>query len=336
MSKPLTTSFALAAVAAAWFGAAANAVSQETAVLRGAVRSTNGVTVVNARVSLVAGVKDTTLRTNANGNYAVVLPVGRIRVAVTMIGYQPFEQEVFTTGDTTFDVVMHAVPQQVAGVDVRESWIGIRGVVGDEETMKPLAGVQVRSIKRNIRVFTDSLGRFEFSLPKAERTSLQLTLDNYKSRPAMVSLEETKSANITVLLTRGTDPNHMKHTLLDLDRRLGWGGMGMFVANAEILTRHGAQTLAEGLLESGMLARKGLVPPPDTFCVFVDGIARPDIQPQSIPVAGVDFVEVWGVNTDDTGTFAARWPGRTCRPQRAGSRRADGPWLGVWMKAQRD
>lgn len=330
MTKSRATLLAFAL--SAFVGVAVNAVSQETGVLSGVVRSANGTTISSARITIRAGTRDTTVRSNSAGFYAVVIPVGEARVVVRMIGYQPYEQTVSTRGDFKFDIVLQATAQQLAGVEVRDEWIGIRGIVGDDRTMTPLAGVTVRFAKRNITVVTDSLGRFTMSLPRAERTTLALSLNDYLTRPAVVSFDNVKSVEATFLLTRGKDPKHLKSTLIDLDRRLGWGGIGMFVADAGVLTKYGAPTLADGLRESGLYARKGLIPPPDSFCVFVDGVPRPDLQPIRIPMAGVDFVEVWGMNTEDTGTLSSRWPGKFCNPQQFGSRRTDGPWLSVWMK----
>lgn len=301
-------------------------------MLSGVVRSANGASIASARITIRAGTRDTTVRSNNVGFYAVVVPVGETRVLARMIGYQPLEQTFSTKGDYKFDIVMQTTAQQLAGVEVRDEWIGIRGIVGDDGTMTPLAGVTVRFAKRNITVVTDSLGRFTMSLPRAERTTLALSLTNYRSRPAVVSFDDANSVETTILLTRGNDPKHLKATLIDLDRRLGWGGVGMVVADAGAMSKYGAKTVQEGLLESGLLTRKGIPFTPDKFCIFIDGAPRPDLMVHMIPMAGVDFIEVWSMNTEDTGTLSARWPGKYCQPQTFGSRKSDGPWLSVWMK----
>lgn len=322
----------LAFAITAFAGVSAKAAGQETGALSGVVRSTTGAAIANARITISAGKRDVTVRSNSSGSYATTVPVGEARIVARMIGYQPFEQTISTTGDYKFDIVLQSTAQQIAAIEVREEWIGIRGIVGDDRTMTPLAGVTVRFAKRNITAVTDSLGRFVMSLPRAERTTLALSAPNYLSRPAVVSFDDANSVETTILLARGNDPKHLKSTLIDLDRRLGWGGVGMVVADAGAMTKYGAQTLQEGLLESGLLVRKGIPYTPKTFCIFIDGVPRPDLVPIMIPMAGVDFVEVWSTNTEGTGTLSARWPGKYCQPQTFGSRKSDGPWLSVWMK----
>lgn len=322
----------LACAITALVGVSAEAAAQETGALSGVVRNTTGTVIANARIVINAGKRDVTVRSNSTGDYATTLPVGQARVVARMIGYQPFEQTLSITSDSKFDIVLQSTSQQIAAIEVREKWTGIRGIVGDDRTMTPLAGVTVRFAKRNITAVTDSLGRFMIPLPRPERTTLALSAPNYLSRPAVVSFDDANSVETTILLVPGKDPKHLKSSLIDLDRRLGWGEVGMFVADAGALTKYGAQTLQDGLLESGLLTRNGITYAPDRLCIFIDGAPRPDIKPINIPMAGVDFIEVWSANTEDTGTLSARWPGKYCQPQRFGARRSDGPWLSIWTK----
>jgi hypothetical protein len=102
-----------------------------------------------------------------------------------MLGFMPdsasFE---ILGGDALFSVQLRRLAQQIAEVAVRaDAWIGIRGVVGDEQTMAALAGVQIRSMKRDVRVVTDSLGRFEFPLPKAELSTSSLATRDTSPAP---------------------------------------------------------------------------------------------------------------------------------------------------------
>lgn len=302
--------------------------------MRGTVRSTTGDSIPNARVHARGLGIDTIVRTDFRGRFSVVLPRGRAQLVTTMLGFMPdsasFE---ILGGDALFSVQLRRLAQQIAEVAVRaDAWIGIRGVVGDEQTMAPLAGVQIRSMKRDVRVVTDSLGRFEFPLPKAELSTLQLSHAGYISRPAMSRVQRGDTTSLVLLMKRGEDPKQLRFALSDLSHRMAWAGIGTLVANRAQLTRYGARTLEDGIFRSGLLTQRGiqLTRP---ICLFVNGEAQPNRPLWSIELASVDFIEVWGRNTEQFGSFQARWPGGRCGAA-ATTHRGGGPWVSVWLISQ--
>ncbi|MGV3708718.1 MAG: carboxypeptidase regulatory-like domain-containing protein [Gemmatimonas sp.] len=320
----------LLAVATASNSAIALAQQPERGAISGVVSSPNGTPVSNARVQLRSAGRDTAVRTNDRGFYVIAYPRVSAELTVLMIGYQPARRSVSIEAATTVDVQLTAIPQKLSEVSVRADWIGVRGVVGDDSTMQPLPNVLVRSTKRGISVRTDSLGQFEFSLPKRERVTLQLESEGYLTRPAYVGLDTTNSASVVLLMRHGQDAKHVKQSLVDLGNRLSWGGNRMFVVTRAQLSQQGAQYLGDGLRESGMLARKNML---NNGCLFIDGVPRPGTDFNMVPVTTIDFVEMYEVNADETGTLRSRWPYRGCSPPtRPGAGGPNGPWISVWTR----
>ncbi len=305
--------------------------AQQRELIGGTVRTGAGNPLADVRVQATGAAVDTVVRTDARGTFSVLLPLGTIRVRATMIGYEPAETEVnITSADVRIALTLRALPPQLAAVEARANWVGIRGVVGDESTMMPLPGVTIRSISRDVHVVTDSAGRFSFPLPKSERTTMRLEREGYRTRPAVV-LMQGPSADVVLLMTPGEDPNHLPSALADLSSRMGWGGIGMFVLDQEqMMQRTGNTTLWDGIRNSGMLHQKGILL--THICMFVNGMPRPFLHPRMITLAEVDFVEVWGYNREDTRTFSSRWTGGSCAGGRSPGRRGDGPWISVWLR----
>jgi hypothetical protein len=305
--------------------------AQARELVRGTVRSIAGDSIPNARVRARVEGADTTVRADFRGRFAFLLPRGAAHLTATMLG---FTLRIDVTGaDTLFRLQLKRLVQQIAEVSVRaDAWIGIRGVVGDEQTMEPLAGVLITSMKRDVRVVTDSLGRFSFPLPKAELSSLQLSQAGYVSRPAMLRVKQGDTSSLVLLMRRGEDPTHLRFALSDLSHRMAWAGMGTLVANRTQLSRYGARTLEDGIFRSGLLSQRGIVLT-QPVCLFVNGEAQPNRPLWSIDLASVDFVEVWGRNTEQFGSFQARWPGGRCGAAPT-NQRGGGPWVSVWLLNQ--
>lgn len=307
--------------------------AQERELVRGVVRTVTGDSIPNARVRARVPGTDTTVRTDFRGRFSVVLPRGAAQLTATMLGFAPDSVRIDVTGaDTLFSVQLRRLAQEIAEVKVRaDAWIGIRGVVGDEQTMEPLAGVLIRSMKRDVRVVTDSLGRFSFPLPKAELSSLQLSQAGYISRPAMIRVQRGDTSSLVLLMKRGQDPTYLRFALSDLSHRMAWAGMGTLVANRAQLSRYGAKTLEDGIFRSGLLSERGTpFSERDPICLFVNGEPQPNRRLWSIDLASVDFIEVWGRNTEQFGSLQARWPGGRCGYAPA-TQYGGGPWVSVWL-----
>lgn len=209
LKAALMTIFALESLASRAVGA------QARELVRGTVHSIAGDSIPNARVRARVAGADTTVHTDHRGRFSFVLPRGAALLTATMLGFASDSLPIDVTGaDTLFRLQLRRLAQQIAEVKVRaDAWIGIRGVVGNEQTMEPLAGVLITSMKRDVRVVTDSLGRFSFPLPKAELSSLQLSQAGYVSRPAMIRVQRGDTSALVLLMKRGQDPTYLRFAL---------------------------------------------------------------------------------------------------------------------------
>lgn len=319
---------ALAAVSAAPLGA------QDRELLRGTVRNATGDSLPNARVRAIAVGVDTIVRADFRGRFSLILPRGQAQLTATMLGFRADSMRIDVTGaDTVYGIRLQRLAQQVAEVVVRaERWVGMRGVVGDEATMQPLAGVVITSMKRDVRVVTDSLGRFEFRLPKPERTAVQLSQPGYVSRPAVVTVQRGDTTSLVLLMKRGADPTYIRFALSDLGHRMAWAGIRVLVADRQQLSRRSGKTLEDGLYGGSLLSQRG-IQLGRTICLFVNGEAQPNRPLWSISLADVDFVEVWARNTEQFGSLQARWPGGRCGSAPT-NHKGGGPWVSVWLTNQ--
>ena len=297
--------------------------AQQRGVVNVTVRGDKEELLGDVRVHITAQNVDTTVRTGVKGSFTLILPEGRVHFSLARIGYAPTEVDVMLVNMTVIKMQMRALPQQLSAVNVREDWIGIRGVVGDDSTMEVLKGVTIKSMKRTIELVTDSQGRFEFSLPKRERTSLTLSRDGYLSKPFVVPMDSTNSADVIVLMKRGADPIFMKYAMIDFEHRMGWGGIGMFVMDHDKLSATGELYLDNAIARSGMLIRKGISGTPR---VFLNGQPSNASVLHHIRAADVELVEWWGQGSEATCTFAARWPGGVC------GKSGGGPWVSIWLR----
>lgn len=311
---------ALAGIAAA--GPTAHA--QQRGAVIGTVLSESGQPLSDVRVRITAGKLDTVVRTTVKGTFYVALPEGRAHFSLARIGYAPNDGDVDVVKTVSVQMRLRALPQQLSAVNVREDWIGIRGVVGDDSTMDVLKGVTITSMKRTINLVTDSLGRFEFSLPKRERTSLMLTRSGYRTKPFVVPMDSANSADVIVLMKRGNDPITTKYVMTDLQHRMAWGGVGMFVLDHTKLETTGQTRLIDAIGASGMPIRKGIQL--ELPGVFLDGLPSNSGILFDLKVSEVEIVEVWGKNSDATRSLAARWPGGSIGTG------GGGPWIAVWRR----
>lgn len=298
--------------------------AQQRQTVTGIVRDEAGFPMPDVRVRISAQKLDTILRTGARGSFSVSLPHGPAHFKVTRIGFEAAERDVeIFEQSSRIEFEMRPLPQRLSTMNVREDWVGIRGVVGDDSTMDVLGDVAIKSMKRSIRVVTDSLGRFEFSLPRRELTSMTLTRDGYMSKPFIVPMD-SNSADVVILMQRGRDPIHMKQAVVDMQHRLAFGGIGMFALDNSKLTETGEMYVNAAIMRSGMMTRKNLRM--GTPGVFIDGEPGSELALQRMKVSDVELIEVWEQDADLTRTLSSRMTGGGV------SLKGGGGWIVVWRK----
>lgn len=280
--------------------------AQSRGIVTGAVRATSD-SLPGAHVHATAPGVDTTVRVDARGLYTLVLPYGRAHLRVAMIGYEPLDRDIAVdAAESRVDLTMSALPHQLATLNVRETWIGIHGVIGDSSTMQPLAGVRVTSLRRRKSVVTDSAGRFDIPLSQAEQTMLDLRRDGYQSRAANVVMNKGSAADVVLFMSAGKDPNYLKAALVDLDHRAAWSSQNSFIASRAEFDATNAPNLLDALTTSPLMTRKGFIPT-RYMCLMVDGVPRPGMPLSSVRMADVDFVEVYTDSGDEIGSLSSRF-----------------------------
>lgn len=287
--------------------------AQPRATVSIVVRSEQGDSIPFAHVHATTDATDVTVSANARGRVVLTLPFGRTHFVVSTLGYEALERDIAIDRPTvSTEFVLHESSQKLSGVEVREKWIGIRGGIGDEVTREPIAGAVVAISRGKIRVVTDSFGRFEIPLAKAEGLVLQIARAGYQSKPVRVDVLNNQPTDVVFFLAPGKDPLYMKVALGDLGHRMAATKINAFTANRQQLNKSGAVTLYDAIVSSGLLHKYHLTMG-KTMCLFVNGLARPEFPVSTILVDDVDFIEVYGPKAEVTGTLMSEWPrGKPC------------------------
>lgn len=289
--------------------------AQDRSTVTVAIRAENGDSLPFARVRATARGTDISTSANVRGQAVLSLPVGRVRLAVSTLGYETVEREVtIDQRPQTLQVVLRAIARQLSDVEVRAQWIGIRGGVGDETTHQPLPGAVVTTSRPALRVVTDSNGRFEIPLPKAEAVLLQIERPGYRTRPVRVEVLKDQPTDVVFFLAPGEDPRHMKVALSDLRHRMAMAKINAFTADRNQINQSKGVNLYDAIVSSGLLQKHHLTMG-KSICLFVDGMARPNFPVSTIQVDDVEFIEVYGPRSEMTGTLMAEWPrSQPCTP----------------------
>lgn len=293
-------------------GANAQAETQTRVPVLLTVENARGEAVPGANVRAMARGLDTTVRVNARGRLTLPLPAGLIHFAVSSMGYEVLQQDVeVSSSRKDVQFVLVPVAQQLGAREIREHWIGVRGVIGDVKTRRPIPNAEVMIAQFQRVVRTDGAGRFEIPLPSAAQVVVQISGTGYQTRVTGFGLNENEATDVVFFLTPGKDINGQKNTLRDLQQRLTTTPLRSFVASRQQLSQRGASTVYDALVGSGLLSRMGLRFG-DKVCVLIDGHPVYGFPPTAIALADVDFVEVFGYKSDMGGSLASEWGHHDC------------------------
>ncbi|MEO7996252.1 MAG: carboxypeptidase regulatory-like domain-containing protein [Gemmatimonadaceae bacterium] len=306
--------FAVAALfgIGAQFAAPTSAVAQARGILNAVVRDENGGVLASARVHAMANGVDTTVRANDRGLVTLSLPYGTAQITVSMIGFESLDRDVeIDKANVQTAFVLRTVARQIERMEIRENWIGVRGIVGDNNNRQPIAGAEVMVPQQKKKVLTDSLGRFEIPLSKAGEAVVQVAREGYETRVMGVSLSPSSGTDVVLFLTPGNGPNGQKNRLRDLQQRLTTSSNRSFVAGRDVLAKDGATTIYDAVIASGLLAKNGLkfgAP----VCLLVDGLPRYGFPVSTVRLADIDFIEVFGDGADIGNSLRLAWGKSPC------------------------
>lgn len=295
-----------------------SAAAQQRGVLNATVRDEDGNGLAGARVRILAVGVDTTVRATDRGAISISLPYGAAQVTASNIGYEASDREIEidkATVEATF--TLRTVARQLAAMQVRENWTGVRGIIGDNRNRLPVAGAEVMVPQLKKKVVTDSLGRFEIPLEKSSTVILQVSRKGYDMRVMSFPLNESSGTDVVMFLEPGEDSRKMKFVYRDLQQRLATIGPRSFVADRDMLARDGSMNVYEALTRSGLLQKSGLKFGSET-CLLIDGTPKYGFTASTVRVADIDFIEVYGKDSDIGNSLRTMWGRGQCGIEQTG------------------
>jgi len=277
--------------------------------LSGTVRAADGAPISDVLVRVTRDSLVYVARTDEDGRFLVPsIAAGRYALMAKRIGFEAASADV-SIDDTRvrLDVAMSALTASVDTIRVRGSFTGVTGTVGDFGQMAPLAQATVRVLGGDKPLTTGDDGRFAIELEPGQSYALRVERPGFAPQLMSVELDEGGRVDLAVLLDSATKKVNDRWKWVELDQRLRVNRYAAArVARSELRGTE-AGNLQLALQYAPSIAARGLTIPRRT-CVFVDGVARPQLSVDAVPVSTVEFVEVYARGGDVSGTLATRWP----------------------------
>jgi hypothetical protein len=322
---------AVAAAGLAWVGATVPAAAQKKpkGSVAGRVASVvDGEPVAAALVRLVAGADTFVVRGGDDGRFVVpAVPPGTHLLTAKRIGFDSATITV-TVGETRVRADLELAPRVGAAVPVQVTgaFTGITGTVGDFLRMEPLASATVRVLGGGGPLASDSAGRFAVELEPRRSYAIRVDKPGFAPQLVSVTVDSGRRADFLVLLDPVDRPARDNWKWEEFDQRQRVNRYRATGVSRTELAAQGAQNLLIALQYAPSVVERGLQVTPRA-CLFLDGIARPNLRVDGVPTEPVEFVEVVAHGADVSRTLATRWPsgtGTTCGVTDARRRRTIG------------
>lgn len=280
--------------------------------LTGKLIGPDSLPVAGASVRATQGPRTLLARSNDQGIYRIPeMGEGMWTVAVRGLGFVAVaERLTFDPRGMQRDFQLTRTPTQLDPVLVAARWTGVRGIVGDIRLLRPLDGAKVSVIGGgDAELSTDAEGRFAVPAAPGSEVLLHVERAGYARRLVTATVPADGYIELDVPLDTLRDPKRDWMQVEDLERRLKFATPRATVVGHDEIQRVGSDRLEVALVESGTLARKGIMVGANT-CLFVNGVARPGFPLASVPASEVEFVEVYPAGSDLSNTLNIRWPPR--------------------------
>lgn len=335
---------AATALPGVWSGATLAAQEDSTATIRGSVRIESGLPVAEVLVTATRADEECAagqVLTLSNGGFTLnKLVPGQYTILVRRLGYEPVEATL-AVGEklTRYDAVITPKPALLTFSQLAAGWTGVVGLVGNAETMEPLADARITAMGSKETVTTDAQGRFAIPISDFGAGALRVERDGYKPQLVSFLVGEGDRDAAVVVLDSGDTPKSWASVWTDLNQRAQWGTpRTVRVGRAELMGT-GAGTLI-GAMEQAPTVKASGVMVSRLSCVFVDGLPRPGYPLDAIRTDKVEFVEAYPEGTELSRTLVNRWPpGGACGSAGADiiTRRAiesgtSARWVVVWTR----
>jgi hypothetical protein len=279
------------------------------------------------------------LRSDDRGEFILALPAGRYELTARRLGYQVTVTRV-QMPDRDSTVTIRLAPAAVAlpQVEVNAHLPAVYGAVARYNDLRPLSGARVQLIGSGKSIETDSAGRYRVPLQQPGTYVVRVAKAGYADQ--LLTLQVPDSAiEAAILLDTGTAASPAEALLHEFDERLRWQAHGAAVVAGSNLRRYGGST-SVALGAANDVIRRGLHLGPD-ICLFVDGIARPYLPVDAIPVEAIETVELYTTRGEVTSTLGHEWPpGISCGDGRtkpngkvaAGSDAGTVRYVVIWLR----
>jgi hypothetical protein len=262
---------------------------------------------------------------------------GRATISVRRIGYRPLVRDIEIDGSPA-PIVIEVAPmaQRLAPVRVGAKGEGIYGIVAAWPALQPIAGAKVFVAGAGLSVMTDSAGEYFVALRRPGEYMVRVTAPGFAEDvfPMIVKKDQVEEASRMLDMTNTAPISG--GMWIDFDERLRLRGRNSVLAPGSELRRAGG-SMVQALQSSPSFAQRGLRFSGQA-CVFINGIPRPGMDPDQIPVDNVDAVEVYGDDRFERAVTELRklWGRAPCGSSRVPGTSGGGSgvarWVVVWMK----
>ena len=285
--------------------------AQGPAVVSGVVRDEAGRPIPEALVVIDPDSLSLRTRTSAAGQFRIPgVPNGQYEVRVVRIGYRPHSRMIDVTGrELEITIELRTAPIPLDTVAVRVSRPGLHGVVVTRgisllpHEPRPIRGalVEVLNEPHNARSAAD--GRFSIPQLAIGSHSILVTLDGFGTRLMPVTVPPDGGVDVTVTL----DSLYAEYQFRDEDQTRGIRSRIIRASSpATFVPAHeidpDAPHLLDGLRFANSVISRGVILQNAPACIYVDGVARPDLALHEIPPIDIAGIEVYPANslqTDD-------------------------------------
>ena len=217
---------------------------------------------------------------------------------------------------------------------VAQQGAGLRGLVSDKSTGRPVAGAQIAIVGENLRTFTDSSGRFALAGLPAGETHLTVRAAGFPQRRVAVNLVAAGTIERAIELdstaaTRMAEAQALpevsvtapatraNYRLVDFERRRQLG-RGQFLTESEIV-KSGAYNVADAVKNmrgvvydcgggAGCYIHMARAPMRCLPEFIVDGHEMNDFGPHT-PIRDIIGLELYTGPTEVPGEYAGRFAG---------------------------
>jgi hypothetical protein len=326
----------------------ASTASGQSSWVRGVVRdSATGRQLGGAIVELRWGPVRRAAQSDNDGEFQVgPVPPNHYRLIVRRLGFRAIERD-FPIGAKDTSLVLSLIPiaRDLDTVQVRAALMGIYGVVGTAEGLRPLAGARIEVLGEKRGMLTDTAGAFFVPIERTGVHLVRITRPGYEHLLFPVTIAKGRGVDASRLLDSAVAAQPGLAMLWqDLDDRLGRRTMNSALVTGGELRRAG-NYVTDALDRVGSFVSRGLFIA-DEVCVFLNGTPRPGMSLDVISVDRIEAIELYGSGDAAARLLADRWPararcgnvlrsqGRRNQPMTGARARAIARWAVVWLKPE--